>query len=75
MRIAEVIGRHLNLPVASIPPERAGEHFGWLAHFIASDSPASSELTRELLAWQPTQPGLLDDLGKGHYFDRPSTSI
>jgi nucleoside-diphosphate-sugar epimerase len=68
--IAEVIGRHLNLPLAAIAPGDAGEHFGWLAHFIGADSPASSTLTRELLGWLPTQPGLLDDLGKGHYFDR-----
>ena len=32
------------------------------------DSPASSALTRELLDWQPTQPGLIDDLDQGHYF-------
>jgi nucleoside-diphosphate-sugar epimerase len=70
--IAEVIGRHLDLPVASISPENASGHFTWLAHFLGLDSPASSELTRELLGWQPTQPGLLDDLDKGHYFNHPS---
>lgn len=68
--IAEVIGRHLNVPVAAIAAEDAGQHFGWLAHFIGADSPATSTLTRELLDWQPAEPGLLDDLGKGHYFDR-----
>jgi nucleoside-diphosphate-sugar epimerase len=66
--IAEVIGRHLDLPVASVSPEDAAEHFGFLARFVATDSPASSTLTRELMGWQPTQPGLLDDLDKGHYF-------
>jgi nucleoside-diphosphate-sugar epimerase len=66
--IAEVIGHHLNLPVAAIAAEDTAGHFAWLAGFIALDSPASSELTRELLGWQPTQPGLIDDLGKGHYF-------
>jgi nucleoside-diphosphate-sugar epimerase len=66
--IAEVIGRHLNLPVAAIAPEDAAEHFGWLAAFLGLDVPASSALTRELLGWQPVHPGLIDDLDKGHYF-------
>jgi nucleoside-diphosphate-sugar epimerase len=70
--VAEVIGRHLDLPVVSIPPEQAAEHFRWLGDFLRIDSPASSALSRELLGWQPTQPGLLDDLDKGHYFDKPS---
>ncbi len=70
--IAEVIGRHLDVPVASIPAEQAGEQFGFLAGFVGIDAPASSGLTRELLGWQPTQPGLIDDLDKGHYFDHPS---
>ncbi len=70
--IAEVIGRHLNLPVVSIVPEDAAGHFSWLAGFLAADSPASSTLTRELMGWHPTQPGLIDDLDKGHYFHSPS---
>jgi nucleoside-diphosphate-sugar epimerase len=70
--IAEVIGRHLDVPVASIPPEQAGEQFGFLAGFVGIDAPASSELTRELLGWQPAHPGLIDDLDKGRYFDSPS---
>jgi nucleoside-diphosphate-sugar epimerase len=70
--VAEVIGRHLNLPVVSIPSEEAGEHFAWLSGFLGIDSPASSTLTRELLGWQPTHPGLIEDLDKGHYFDTPS---
>ncbi len=68
--IAEAIGRHLNVPVVSISPEDAGEHFAWLAGFLAVDSPASSALTRELLGWQPTQPGLIADLDQGHYFQQ-----
>jgi nucleoside-diphosphate-sugar epimerase len=66
--IAAVIGRHLDLPAVAISPEDAGEHFGWLAGFLAIDSPASSALTRERLGWQPTHPGLLADLDQGHYF-------
>jgi nucleoside-diphosphate-sugar epimerase len=70
--IAEVIGRHLDLPVVSISAEDAAEHFTWLADFLAADSPASSALTRDLLGWQPTHPGLIDDLDQGHYFHNPS---
>jgi len=66
--IAEVIGRHLDVPVVSISPEDASEHFTWLAGFLGLDSPASSALTRDLLGWQPTHPGLIDDLDRGHYF-------
>jgi nucleoside-diphosphate-sugar epimerase len=67
--VAEVIGRHLDVPVAAVAPEDAGEHFGFLGGFLAVDSPASSALTRELTGWRPTHPGLLEDLDKGHYFD------
>jgi nucleoside-diphosphate-sugar epimerase len=70
--VAEVIGRHLELPVASIAPEDAAEHFGFLGGFLGADSPASSELTRELLGWEPTHPGLIADLDEGSYFREPS---
>jgi nucleoside-diphosphate-sugar epimerase len=70
--IADVIGRHLDVPVAAIAPEDAAGHFSWLAGFIAVDSPASSALTRGLLGWQPVHPGLIDDLDKGHYFHSPA---
>jgi nucleoside-diphosphate-sugar epimerase len=70
--IAEVIGRHLGVPTASIAPEEAPGHFGWMARFVGIDSPASSALTRELLGWEPTGPGLLDDLDNGYYFDEPA---
>jgi nucleoside-diphosphate-sugar epimerase len=66
--IAETIGRHLGVPVVSVPADRAGEHFGWLATFFGTDAPTSSRLTRELLGWEPTQPGLIADLDAGHYF-------
>jgi nucleoside-diphosphate-sugar epimerase len=64
--IADAIGRRLGVPVESIPTERA-DHFGFLADFFATDAPASSALTRELLGWQPTGPGLLADLDAGVY--------
>jgi nucleoside-diphosphate-sugar epimerase len=68
--IAGVIGRHLRLPVVSVAPEDAAGHFTWMAGFLGLDSPASSALTRELTGWQPTQPGLIEDLEKGHYFSQ-----
>ena len=70
--IAEVIGRHLELPVVAISPEDSAEHFTWMSGFLAVDSSASSALTRELLGCQPTRPGLIDDLDQGHYFHKPS---
>ncbi|MFF3405033.1 SDR family oxidoreductase [Streptomyces sp. NPDC002742] len=66
--VAEVIGRHLDVPVRSVPAEEGAEHFTWLSGFIGLDSPASSARTRELLGWHPTGPGLIGDLDKGHYF-------
>ncbi|MER5547817.1 SDR family oxidoreductase [Streptomyces sp. NPDC002589] len=71
--VAEVIGRHLDVPVVSVAPEAAAEHFTWLADFIGLDFLAASSLTRELLDWTPTHPGLLEDLDKGHYFTAPGT--
>jgi nucleoside-diphosphate-sugar epimerase len=66
--IAEVIGRGLNVPVVSKSREEAAGHFGWMATFFSMDGPASSVKTREELAWQPVQPGLIADLDEGHYF-------
>lgn len=70
--VAEVVGRRLNIPVTSVSPEHAPAHFSWLAGFVGMDGPASSALTRELMKWQPTHPGLIEDLERGHYFDRPA---
>jgi nucleoside-diphosphate-sugar epimerase len=66
--VAEVIGRHLEVPVASVAPADAAAHFTWLANFLALDSPASGALTRELLGWAPTGPGLIEDLDQDHYY-------
>jgi hypothetical protein len=66
--IARAMGRHLDLPAASVTPADAGEHFAPLGHFVALDSPATAAVTRELLAWEPTGPSLLDDLDQDHYY-------
>jgi nucleoside-diphosphate-sugar epimerase len=69
--IAEVIGRHLSVPLMSVSPEGAVEHFGFLGALLGLDSPASSALTRERMGWRPEQPGLIPDLEQGHYFKTP----
>jgi len=56
------------MPVVSVGPEKAAEHFGWFAHFAGLDMPASSERTRKTLGWEPTGPGLIEDLTNMKYF-------
>jgi nucleoside-diphosphate-sugar epimerase len=73
--IAEVIGRHLDVPVESIAPAQAGEHFGWIGAFFGLDAPASSALTRERLGWSPVHPGLIADLEQGHYFKPAARTV
>lgn len=67
--IAEVIGRGLKVPVASLSSEQAAGHFGWLAVFAGLDLPASSAKTQERLGWHPAGPGLIADLEGMRYFD------
>jgi nucleoside-diphosphate-sugar epimerase len=65
--IAEAIGQGLHVPVVSIAPEKAAEHFGWFASFAGLDISASSAQTREKLGWNPTGPGLIVDLKNMRY--------
>ncbi|MEV5207427.1 SDR family oxidoreductase [Micromonospora sp. NPDC053740] len=67
-QIAAAIGDNLGIPVRSISPAEANDHFGFLGSFAQMDNPTSSALTRELLGWTPTHPGLIADLHEGHYF-------
>jgi nucleoside-diphosphate-sugar epimerase len=67
--IAEIVGRQLGLPVASIPPEKAAEHFGTMAMFAARDGAASSTLTQQWLGWKPAQIGLIADISRPGYFE------
>jgi nucleoside-diphosphate-sugar epimerase len=66
--IAAVIGRKLGVPSASIAAEDANAQFSYLGPFVSLDNPTSSSATRELLGWEPTHVGLLDDLEDDHYF-------
>lgn len=66
--IAEAIGRGLGLPIVSVPGDRAFDHFDWMAMFFGMDCAASSTATRAMLGWNPTHPGLIEDLEAGSYF-------
>ena len=66
--IAGVIGRRLNVPVVSKTPAEAQEHFGWMGVFAGMDIAASGRRTRELLGWEPKQPGLIEDIDLPSYF-------
>ncbi|HVW72295.1 MAG TPA: SDR family oxidoreductase, partial [Rhizomicrobium sp.] len=67
--IAEIIGRTASLPVVSITPQQAGEHFGMMAMFAGLDGAASSALTQQWLGWKPTQIGMIADISRPGYFD------
>ncbi|GLK43917.1 NAD-dependent dehydratase [Novosphingobium resinovorum] len=70
--IAQVVGVGIGLPVISLAPEDAPEHFGWFAMFAGLDMPASSRKTRELLDWHPVGPDMLTDLEAMDYAAIPA---
>ncbi len=65
--IATVIGHGLKLAVVGATGDEVARHFGWFAAFAGMDLSASSEQTRKVLGWIPTQPGLLDDIAHAGY--------
>ncbi len=66
--IAETIGKGLKVPVISIAPANAGEHFGpFFGHAATMDMPGSSEWTRKTLGWAPTGVGMIEDLANMKY--------
>jgi nucleoside-diphosphate-sugar epimerase len=68
--IAAAIGRGAGVPTASVPAAEAADRFAFLGMFVGRDNPTSSEVTRKELGWEPSQPGLIEDLDHGHYFDQ-----
>lgn len=67
-QIATAIGQGLHLPTVSKEGQDAAAHFSWFTHFAGIDCTASSEQSRKTLGWEPSQPGLFDDLVPGIYF-------
>jgi nucleoside-diphosphate-sugar epimerase len=65
--IAAAIGRRLGVPAAPVDAENAERYFGFLSAFVGLDNPTSSHITRDMLGWTPTRPGLISDLDEEHY--------
>lgn len=70
--IADTIGASLNIPVRSISQDETAGYYQWLAKFATMDNPTSSAFTRQSLGWEPTGPGLLEDMRLNGYFNSNS---
>jgi nucleoside-diphosphate-sugar epimerase len=66
--IAAAIGRGAGVPAASISASDAAGQFAFLGQAVGVDDAVSSEVTRKLLGWSPSHPGLIEELAGGHYF-------
>lgn len=66
--IAETIAGKLGIETKSITDDQAPQYLGFLAAFAGLDNPTSNDRTRELLGWEPTHPGWVEDVETGHYF-------
>jgi nucleoside-diphosphate-sugar epimerase len=66
---AETIAGKLGIGTKSITQEEAPQNLGFLAPFAGFDNPVSNTETREVLGWEPTHPGWVEDVEAGHYFD------
>jgi nucleoside-diphosphate-sugar epimerase len=68
--IAEAIAARLGLPAVSVPADELmlPGYFGFLTAVVTLDLAASNAITRQVLGWEPAQPGLIADLDNGHYF-------
>ncbi|KAL2814348.1 putative oxidoreductase [Aspergillus cavernicola] len=60
--IATEVGKRLDIPVFSIPPEEAESYLGWFQLPAMADNTASSAQTRERLGWFPTRSTVLEDI-------------
>jgi nucleoside-diphosphate-sugar epimerase len=69
-QIAEALASRLDVPAKSAPAEQIADEIPFVGQFLASDIPATSKITRDLLGWQPTGPTLLEDIAAG-YYDQP----
>jgi nucleoside-diphosphate-sugar epimerase len=66
--VAQTIASQLGVEARSVTPDEASRYLGFLAAFAQLDGSASNARTRQLLGWEPTRPGWVDDVKSGHYF-------
>jgi nucleoside-diphosphate-sugar epimerase len=66
--IAETIAGKLGVETKSITDEEAPQYLGFLAAFAGLDNPTSNDKTRQVLGWEPTHPGWVEDVEYGPYF-------
>jgi len=64
--IAETIA---GIETKSITQAEAPQFLGFLAGFAGLDNPVSNDTTQEVLGWQPSHPGWVEDVRTGHYID------
>ena len=67
--VAQTIAGRSGVEARSVTEEQAPAALGFLAAFAGMDNPTSNAVTRELLGWEPTHPGWVEDVQTGHYFD------
>lgn len=76
IKIAEVVGKHLGVPVVSkAAGDEAAAHFGFLARMLAIDNRTSGERTQRELGITLKENGLIADLELGHYFEAGRTTL
>ena len=74
--IAETIAGKLGVQTRSITDEEAPQYLGFLAAFAGFDNPTSNDRTREVLGWEPTHRGWVEDVRTGHYFaEAPAPTV
>jgi hypothetical protein len=59
--IAEVVGKGAEVAGAIPADQRGSGALQMVGHFAAGDLRASSAKTRQVLGWEPTGPGLMQD--------------
>lgn len=73
--IAETIAGKLGVETKSVAEEEAPQYLGFLAAFAGLDNPTSNDKTREVLGWEPTHPGWVEDVETGHYFGAGAATV